>query len=298
MALSLASATITMLGGDLREVELAVELLRRGVTLRLVGYPPSPALSEDDHLEDPLAAVRGAHAVIAPMSNTDAQGIVKARLDGGPPIAITEALLGSMRHGAPFFIGVAKSVVRERAQRVGVRVIETAEIDEIATLNSIPTAEGAIGIAMAELPITLHGAQAVVVGLGRCGFTLAVKLACLGACVVGVARNAGKRARLEALGIKTAPISELTALVRDADVVFNTVPFPILDAAVVRAMRSGTLIVDLAQEPGGTDFDAARESGVKAVLALGLPGKVAPKSAGRILARTLPRVLEEELKDL
>ena len=54
-------------------------------------------------------------------------------------------------------------------------------VDEIAIANSIPTAEGAVQLAMERLPITIHGANALVLGFGRCGVTLARLLKAMGA---------------------------------------------------------------------------------------------------------------------
>ena len=49
----------------------------------------------------------------------------------------------------------------------------------------MPTAEGAIQLAMEELPITLHGARVLVIGYGRLGRVLADRLAGLKARVSG-----------------------------------------------------------------------------------------------------------------
>ena len=46
-------------------------------------------------------------------------------------------------------------------------------------------------------------------------------------------------------------------------------------------------ILDIASKPGGTDFACARECGIRADLALGLPGKYAPKESAYILDRAV-----------
>lgn len=56
-------------------------------------------------------------------------------------------------------------------------------------------------------------------------------------------------------------------------------------------MPAHTLVIDLASKPGGTDFRYAEKRGVKALLAPGLPGIVAPKTAGQILANVLSQLL-------
>jgi dipicolinate synthase subunit A len=78
---------------------------------------------------------------------------------------------------------------------------------------------------------------------------------------------------------------------READCIFNTVPSMVLPRERLMLLRPGTLVIDLASSPGGVDFEAAKQLGLEAILALGLPGKVAPVSAGRILARHIPALI-------
>jgi dipicolinate synthase subunit A len=57
------------------------------------------------------------------------------------------------------------------------------------------------------------------------------------------------------------------------------------------------VIIDLASAPGGCDFRYAEKRGIKAMLAPGLPGIVAPKTAGAIIANTLVQLLMEDNPD-
>lgn len=50
----------------------------------------------------------------------------------------------------------------------------------------------------------------------------------------------------------------------------------------------------LSPAPDGVDFEAAAELGVQVIWALSLPGKTAPVSAGKILARTISEILAAE----
>ena len=59
-------------------------------------------------------------------------------------------------------------------------------------------------------------------------------------------------------------------------------------------MPTHTLIIDLASKPGGTDFRYAEKRGIKALLAPSLPGIVAPKTAGNILANVLSQLLQDD----
>ena len=52
-------------------------------------------------------------------------------------------------------------------------------------------------------------------------------------------------------------------------------------------LNKDALILDLASAPYGTDFEAAKELGIKAMTAPGLPGKTAPKTAGKLIAESI-----------
>jgi dipicolinate synthase subunit A len=54
-------------------------------------------------------------------------------------------------------------------------------------------------------------------------------------------------------------------------------------------------VVDLASKPGGVDFEAARELGIKTVHALSLPGIWAPETAAAAIKEAVCNILEEEL---
>ncbi len=58
-------------------------------------------------------------------------------------------------------------------------------------------------------------------------------------------------------------------------------------------MQPGTLLLDLASAPGGTDFAAAEKLGIQAVHALSLPGKTAPATAAKAIAQTISGILSE-----
>ena len=75
------------------------------------------------------------------------------------------------------------------AAEAGVRLVDYYSREELSVYNSVPTAEGAIAIAMNELPVTISGCSAQVIGYGRVGRTLAAALRGLGASVTVYARR-------------------------------------------------------------------------------------------------------------
>lgn len=291
MAQLLAGISICMLGGDLRELELARALAQLGADLRLVGYPPVPELALARHFTDARAAAEGADVILGPMSNTDLEGKIQSRLDKLEPIDLVD-VMHNLPLDTPVLLGAAKPIIHRVASECGLRVVETAEIDEIAILNSIPTAEGAIQVAMVESEITIHGSHCLVLGFGRCGITLARTLQGLGAHVLVAARSKPDLARIKEMRLTPVPMDTLLSTT-NVDFIFNTVPALVITGEYLEKLLPKTLVIDLAAIPGGTDFATAEKLGIRVIHALSLPGKVAPKTAGQILINCIPQLLKE-----
>lgn len=294
MASPLANIPICMLGGDTREVMLAQALIELDVDLRLVGFPLQGELNRAAHFTDPVEAVQNCRAVIGPMSNTDLAGYITTRPDQDPaPIFLLDALR-TLKPQTPLLIGVAKPIIKQLAIEHNLRLVETADIDEIAVLNSVPTAEGAIQVAMEETPITIHGSSCLVIGFGRCGIAIVQRLLALGARVTVAARSPSDLARAAVMGAKGLELRKISTMVR-FDMIFNTVPALVLDRSYLRLLDQNTVIIDIASSPGGTDFEEACRLDIKAIHALSLPGKVAPITSGKILVQAIPRLLKNLL---
>lgn len=283
------STKLTFIGGDKREVFLAGQLLERGYEVVFCGFENHPALPAAN-IDDPVAATRDAAAVILPLSGLDQACRPKSAFSERPH-QLTEEFFFALPAGIPLFIGWAEEEIKQLARKVN--LVELAADDELAILNSIPTAEGAIALAMDNSPITIHGSRSLVTGFGRCAITLARMLAAIGSRVTVVARRAAQRARAREMGFEAYSLAALPDHISRQQFIFNTIPAMILAEAILRRAAACHLIVDIASAPGGTDFSAAEQMGLQAIHAPGLPGKVAPQSAGQILAQVFPRLLQQ-----
>lgn len=155
--------------------------------------------------------------------------------------------------------------------------------EELAVSNAVLTAEGAVQIAMEELPITISGAKTLVTGYGRIGKTLSARLHALGADVSVSARRFSDIAWIEAQGMKSLYTEDLQFDCEDYDIIFNTIPARIFDYDLLCKLKKDVLLIDLASKPGGVDLEAAKQLCVKVIWALSLPGKTAPVTAGKII---------------
>lgn len=179
--------------------------------------------------------------------------------------------------------GVMTESVRSAASVYGIKVYDFFEMEEVAVLNAIPTAEGAIQTAMQESERTIFGSKAIVLGYGRCGKILANMLKGIGAQVSVTYRKEADRAYITAYGYNPIPFKELVSYIGDFNFIFNTIPAPVLNRDVLKKLSRDTLLIDLAQAPGGTDFSYARNLNIKALYCPGLPGRVAPYTAAQVL---------------
>lgn len=295
VAVLLQGVKIAMLGGDRRELELARGLINVGAAVQLVGLPARD-VSGAVQVDEVERAVNWADAVIMPMSGLNQDGTVYAPLMPDAKITFDSSLLQTIGPRRPLFIGILHKGPATAAASYDVRVIQWTALDEIAIANSIPTAEGAVQLAMEKLPITIHGSRSLVVGFGRCGMTLARLLSNMGSDVSVVARGPGDRARVREMGLTPWSPGQIAQAVEGQDVIFNTVPTLVLTGAVLERTLEDVVIIDIASMPAGTNFEAAKRLRRKAFHILGIPGKVAPVTAGRILAEHAPELILAELQ--
>lgn len=278
--------TVAVVGGDRRESFAAAHLLEQGAAVRVFGQPWLPELEGAVPAANLREAVAGADVVVGPVRGLEADNRLYGQ-PGFPGLWLTDSILEAVAPGALFCIGWANRWLREAARRHGFRLEELLERDDFSIYNSIPTAEGAVQRAMEESDLTVFGSSCLVLGYGRTGQTLARTLHGLGARVRVAAREPAALARALAERCDPVPFESLAGALAGADFVFNTVPSLVLTERLLARTRPGVVIVDIATAPGGTDFKAAERLGRRAFLTPGLPGRVAPRSAGRFYAQVV-----------
>ena len=295
-----------VLGGDRRFRILAGLLAADGHRVRI-----SQCAMPDGDTKDgltvcgsPRDAAESAQAVVLPLPVLGADGRLNAPgAESSAARADAYALLAQLPRGCVVCGGMAPPDYGLAAARHGLRLVDYCAREDFAVANCVPTAEGALEIALRELPVTLHGSEVLVLGWGRLGRTLGMRLAALGAHVTAAARRPGARADIAACGLAPADTAGLAkegnGILSRAAVIFNTVPWPVLGWEELSAMRPDALYIELASAPGGLDADAAACTALRVIRAPGLPGRCAPVTAAAILRDTLYNIWREQgvLKD-
>ena len=169
----------------------------------------------------------------------------------------------------------------------------SVNLDSFALLNAIPTAEAAIALTVQNTDFTLWNSRVLITGFGRVGKILAHRLSSLGADVTVSARKQSDFALATSLGYKILHTADLNKNPLDFDIIFNTLDFQVISNSSLKKTKA-SYILDLSSR-GGFDLQYAKELGINAMMAPGLPGKTAPFTAGTILAQTVLELLNNQV---
>ena len=292
----LTGMQIAVIGGDARQLEIIRKLTELDARLSLIGFEQldhafTGAVKEKINEID----FSSIDAFILPVAGTNLQGQVET-IFSNEKVVLTEEILSSTPNHCTIYSGITNPFLTGLTTKTNRRLVQLFARDDVAIYNSIPTVEGTIMMAIQHTDFTIHGSNVAVLGLGRCGMSVARAFHALGAKVKVGARKSEHLARITEMGVTPFHLNDLEKEVQNTDIIINTIPHLVLSAAVLSKIPVHTLIIDIASKPGGTDFRYAEKRGIKALLAPSLPGIVAPKTAGQILADVLSQLLEEDLK--
>ena len=272
---------VWILGGDRRQGFLAAQLARSGCRVHTLEVPV-PVGSDLVIQQSGPAGLEEADWVVLPLPVSVRPGWVNS--PGELPL---DAVLDRLSPGQFLCGGKVDGNSRSMARARGLTIRDYLDREELAVANAVPTAEGALQLAMEQLPVTIHGSRVLVLGFGRVGKLTAQRFGALGAEVTVFARRWEQLAWAQAMGFGCHRLGTPLPRSRDFDLVINTVPAPVLTRSVLEQLRQDCLVLDLASQPGGVDRPAAKELGITVVHALGLPGKMAPATAAAAIRETL-----------
>ncbi|WP_295081445.1 dipicolinate synthase subunit DpsA [Ruminococcus sp.] len=276
---------ILIAGGDMRQLYCA-ERLSRDFEIGLLGFDSENLADHTGLAAADISAHKYYDCALLPVLPFSDDGNIYTPCSSEK---LTAELVSSLiADNSTVFAGKVNAELKEAFQ--GFEIYDYMLSEELNIKNAVPTAEGAVQLALEELPVTLNGLKVLIVGMGRIGTAIVRILQGFGADITGAVHNSRGAAKAKLHGIKAVPTKRLGG---DYGLVFNTVPQLVLDHDKLAEFSNNTLFIDLASKPGGIDFEAALSLGLKVIWALGLPGKTAPVTAGEIIAETVISKLEE-----
>lgn len=276
---------IAIIGGDARYLPLIHALNKRSqIDIVILGF---------DKVEQSYTGVKQStldqlkvddlSAVVLPITGIDDNGWIETMFST-ESIQLTKEWFLNLPKKCIVFTGIANQLLQNYCKETNLTLVELMSRDDVAIYNSIPTAEGTIMLAIQNTDITIHHANVFVFGFGRVGETTANSFSGLGATVTVVTRDRKELARAFERGYHTLLLENVKDDIADCDILINTIPHPVIGEEILQYLSNQALIIDVASKPGGVDFKYAKARAIEAIHALGLPGMVAPKTAGEIIA--------------
>ena len=279
-----------VVGGDKRNIALAEMLFKLGHNVKMYGFgsyeKETPmqcknlyeTLSEAEYIIGPVPCAHNGGVLNAPFHDT---------------AMLVEDLFRLIKPAQTFIAGYIRPEVMAIADKFGIQIMDMLTREELLVKNAIPTAEGAIKIAIEETDITLHGSNMLVIGYGRIGTVLCRMLRGMGANVSAIVNSGHSAALAKSSGHEAIMYEEMDKHLSNADIIFNTVPEILLDRRNMKYIKKGTLIIDLASPPYGVDVNASRDFCLKVMFTNSLPGKIAPVTTAGYIHETVNQIITE-----
>ena len=280
---------IAVVGGDLRIVKLVEMLQKEGYQVKTYALERATEIKETNTMSI-AECIREADIVLGPLPLSSNGQLVNTPFS---EYKIQVEDLINQIGGKTFIAGSIKPEVYQMAEEKDITILDIIKREELAVLNAISTAEGAIQIAINETPKNLHGNNVLVLGFGRIGKVLSKMLDGIGAKVACEARKTTDLAWIKAYGYEPINLIELKENLNRFDIIINTIPYIVLTKEMLQEVKKDALIIDLASNPGGVDRQAVKELGIKFNWALSLPGKVSPLTSAEFMKETLLNMFKE-----
>ena len=278
-----------VIGGDLRSEYIVSNLIELGFSVIVYGLNIPYGLANCSIGSSLADVMNSASILITPIPFTVDKIHIKSQ--NNPDDLTIENFINNLNSNHSIYGGSFSLDLVSYFEKNSIYYFDFMKKEEIILYNSIATAEGAIAEAIKKSKVNIHDSSCLVLGFGRCGKTLAIKLSCLCQKVNVAIRSPISIIDARVHGLTTIEFKDLEKQIGDYDFIFNTVPDLILCDQLLDKTKQDVTIIDIASSPGGVDYQYAKIKGINASLCLGLPGRYAPKSSASYLVYWL-------LKDL
>ena len=277
---------IVIVGGDKRQKYLKEYLSGQGLAVSSYGLfdwdddtdKLKSMIDENSVIILPLPATRNGKTVNMPFSKKEIE---------------VDRLLSFLCKENLVFGGIIKGELLSRLRETDVPYIDYYD-EAFIEKNAVLTAFGTLKIILEHIDFALPMGKFAVTGYGRVAKETASLLSSLSCNVTVFARNPSQREDAMIKGCKAHPITMLSSLAHEYDIIINTVPSQIFTEETSKNINEKCKVIELASAPYGMDFELLRKNGVEVIKAFGLPGKYTPKTAGEIIGKRIQQHLQKE----
>ena len=287
------NSKIAVIGGDARMIYSAKKLSERGFETAIFGFENYEGdIGSCTKCNDINDALKNSFMIILPLPLT-ADGVT-LNMPLSECVITLPSLFALVEKNTLIFAGNVQDETQSLARKFGLEIIDYFSREELKIANAVLTAESALEIAMTETEQSITENPVLVVGYGRIGKALCRLLKSVGCQVYASARKSEDKAWIRAFGYSAVDTGSINSCIKDCRLIFNTVPYMVLDESTLKCVHKDSLIIDLASKPGGVDFEKAKGEKLRVIWALALPGKKMKISAGKAISDTILTILDEE----
>ncbi len=283
-----------VLGGDMRQIVVAERLIMAGKKVKIFSPSLGGKVSGAEMCMTVERAISGSSVIVLPLPVSRDNINLFVNDQSFSETKLFDIIKLAHKHGVEsVFGGMIPDETVSYCQSLGIKAYDYYKCERLQEKNALPSAEGALMIAMENTDITVFGMKALICGYGRIGKKLAYILKRLGASVTVAARRDETVCEAVMGGYDTVKIDSAFEIKDNFDVIFNTVPFVIFTEEVISKIIGDPIYIEIASKPGGIDLYAAKNKGIRVIAAPSLPGKYSPVSAGEYIFETISEILEK-----
>ena len=284
---------VLVLGGDLRYLEI-VQNLSSKHNVDLIGYKNIFINNSVKNIDLDNVDISKYDIILFPINGVMDKNLINCRFNNNP-IKLPVDLLVNTKNNVMIFSGISTPNLNNMLEVSNRDCTFLMNDLNVIKENAIPTVEGILADIITNTEKTINDSNILVFGYGNIGKVLVNCLDLLGANIsVGVILDDDKK-NLDNKNINcfySYNRNQLISEISKTDVIVNTVPKTIIDSHDIRYINRNAYVLDISSHPHGIDNEVLDEYFIKNKLYLGIPGKVAPKTAGKILTKKINQIME------
>jgi dipicolinate synthase subunit A len=209
--------------------------------------------------------------------------------------SVTREIAESLEDNSILFSRKLSDEVDEIIKQKNIEQYNLLSDETFIVKNAYLTAEGALAHIILNTQRTIRHMPILVLGYGRVGKSV-TKLLKDNYAIVSVATNDPTEYAIASIfSDDVHTLDSYKENLNNFSAIINTVPKLILEGETLNLINKDCFILDLASLPGGIDYNAAEKLNLNLMHALGVPGKVAPETAGLYIKDIIMKRLSNRL---
>jgi len=282
---------VLVLGGDLRYLEIIDDLKSR-YSVSVVGYK-NTYIDGVKNIDISDVDIGRYDVVILPINGVMNKNMINCRFNN-TPIKLPQDFFVNSKDDVLIFSGISTPNLDELLKVSNRDCIYMMKDKEVIRKNAVPTAEGVLADVINNTDCTLGDSKVLVFGYGNVGKVIVRYLRYFNSDICVSIIDPKDKKDLDNLGIKcfySDCRSDLVDHIASSDIIINTVPSTVINDDLIKYINRDCYVLDIASHPHGINKEVLDEFFIKNKLYLGIPGKIAPKTSGKILSKKINDVM-------